>query len=300
MHSPLVNIIVPCYNHQEYIEECLLSILNQDYQNILIFVTDDFSSDNTKKILKEKFESNSKIRIFYNEKNLGLDLSLLKMINSSEGEYIAFLSGDDYWIDKSKISKQVEWFNLNKNGSICFSGVFKKLVTGELSNIDYNFDSLNNEKNIFKQLYFLGESYSSFMVKRKFIDKSPFPESINIFTDWYFMICIAIKGDVGGIKDVTTVYRKHNNSLSSLNSDKMFFEHLEICYLLKEKLESSFHKDLEEMKILLVKNLIFSKIYDVENKVNWLKEKNLILYTELETIKSNIFYRILRKIKFIT
>ena len=55
--SPLVSVIVSCYNHEKYIEECILSILNQDYKNIELLVVDDGSSDTSVDIinrLKEK------------------------------------------------------------------------------------------------------------------------------------------------------------------------------------------------------------------------------------------------------
>ena len=58
-----VSIIVPCYNVEKYIERCLNSLINQEYSNIEILCIDDGSKDNTKKIIKNFLEKDSRIFI---------------------------------------------------------------------------------------------------------------------------------------------------------------------------------------------------------------------------------------------
>ena len=250
--EPLVSVVIPCFNHEYYIEECLYSVLNQDYTNMEIIVTDDYSTDKSREILKKINEIYPEINIIYNSKNLGLITSMNYMLSIAKGEYIAQFSGDDYWCDNYKITKQIDWFLKNPNASICFTGVQKK-VKDEIESINYSFEELQNELNIFKKMYILGESYSSFLIKRQFISKKPFPDQIKVFSDWYYVCNVALQGEVGGLKDITVVYRKHEKSLSSLNSKIMLLEHLEICFLLKQCLNDSQINDLNEMINYLIK-----------------------------------------------
>ncbi|HGY8149025.1 TPA: glycosyltransferase family 2 protein, partial [Escherichia coli] len=89
----LVSIIIPAYNAQDWIERCLVSCLNQSYQNIEIIVINDGSTDNTANIL-EKFNVN-KLKIFH-EKNSGVAIARRKGLDYSRGEYIFFLDSDDF------------------------------------------------------------------------------------------------------------------------------------------------------------------------------------------------------------
>jgi glycosyltransferase involved in cell wall biosynthesis len=68
---PKVSIMIPVYNHEYFIEECLDSILSQNYSNLELVVSDDLSTDGTRKILK-KYASNKNIILLLNEKNLGI------------------------------------------------------------------------------------------------------------------------------------------------------------------------------------------------------------------------------------
>jgi len=107
MDDPLVSIIIPCYNHEKYIEECILSIVNQTYKNIELIVIDDGSKDNSPVIL----ERLQKQYGFFLEiqSNMGLSKTLNKAIrNYSHGKYIAG-SGSDDFLALDRIEKQVRY-----------------------------------------------------------------------------------------------------------------------------------------------------------------------------------------------
>jgi len=91
--KPLVSIIVSCYNHEAYIEDCVLSILKQTYNNVELIVIDDGSSDNSATILEQL----QKEHHFYFERqaNQGLTKTLNKAIKLAKGKYIAPLGSDD-------------------------------------------------------------------------------------------------------------------------------------------------------------------------------------------------------------
>lgn len=105
-NNVLVSIIVPVYNIQEYIVECLKSILNQSFNDIEIIVVNDGSTDYSLKYVKDLSINNDKITIISGE-NEGLSAARNKGLKVSKGEYIYFCDGDDY-ISKYTIEKCID------------------------------------------------------------------------------------------------------------------------------------------------------------------------------------------------
>lgn len=99
-----VVVLLSAYNGEKYIREQIDSILNQTYENLVLFIRDDGSKDNTGAILKE-YENNCRIRIEYGE-NIGFFASFLWLLNyCEEGDYYAFSDQDDYWFpDKIEVA----------------------------------------------------------------------------------------------------------------------------------------------------------------------------------------------------
>jgi len=116
-NNPLVSIIVPCYNHEAYIEESILSVLKQTYSNIELIVIDDGSSDSSAEILERLQQEHS----FYFERqaNQGLTKTLNKAIKMAKGKYIAPLGSDDL-ILPNKTALQVDY--LEKRSDIAVVG----------------------------------------------------------------------------------------------------------------------------------------------------------------------------------
>jgi len=93
--SPLVSVCVPMYNGEEYIRETLDSIVSQTYSNIEVVVVDDGSNDNSIKIVEEYSNKDSRIKLYRNEKNLGLVGNWERCIEKANGDWIKFLFQDD-------------------------------------------------------------------------------------------------------------------------------------------------------------------------------------------------------------
>lgn len=90
----LVTIIVPAYNVENYIEECLQSICNQTYQNIEMLVVDDGSTDNTYEVIRKVAATDSRIKAF-TKPNSGVSSTRNFALQQAYGEYIQFVDGDD-------------------------------------------------------------------------------------------------------------------------------------------------------------------------------------------------------------
>lgn len=93
---PLVSVIMPTYNHAKFIEQAIISVLNQTYKNFEIIIIDNNSNDNTQAIVK-KYKKNYKIRSFLISNDGVIGKSRNYGIIKAKGNFVAFLDSDDYW-----------------------------------------------------------------------------------------------------------------------------------------------------------------------------------------------------------
>lgn len=92
---PLITAVVPVYNGENYLEECINSILNQDYKNIEVIIVNDGSKDNSKKIAEKLSKKDKRVKII-NQENSGVSTARNAGIEKAQGEYITFVDVDDY------------------------------------------------------------------------------------------------------------------------------------------------------------------------------------------------------------
>lgn len=118
MTNPIISIIVPVYNAQNYIEKCINSILNQDMENYEVIVINDNSTDSTAEILK-KYAKDKKIVLINNEENLGAGESRNKGILFARGKYIGFVDNDD-WVEPDYFPSMIKKAE-EENSDICVS-----------------------------------------------------------------------------------------------------------------------------------------------------------------------------------
>jgi teichuronic acid biosynthesis glycosyltransferase TuaG len=167
--EPLVSIITPVYNAEEFLEETILSVLNQTYKNWELILINDCSKDNSYKIIKKYLKIDKRIKYLKNEKNSGPAITRNNGINISKGKYIAFLDSDDLWY-KDKLKNQIN-FMLEEglkisHGNYYFcnlEGKILKKVTVD-KEIDYKKLLLENQ---FKTM--------TVIVKKEIINKKLFP-----------------------------------------------------------------------------------------------------------------------------
>ena len=92
--SPLISVIVPVYNKEKYVAECLNSILNQTYSNIEVIIIDDGSTDKSLEICMRYAEEDKRVKVFPQE-NGGPSAARNKGLDNAKGEYVAFVDADD-------------------------------------------------------------------------------------------------------------------------------------------------------------------------------------------------------------
>ncbi|EPC4044571.1 glycosyltransferase family 2 protein [Enterobacter mori] len=106
MIEPLVSVIMPSYNSESTIEESILSVLNQKYENWELIISDDNSCDNTINIIQAYAEKDHRIKLITHSINSGAGFARNASIEKAAGKYIAFLDSDDLW-DEGKLSTQI-------------------------------------------------------------------------------------------------------------------------------------------------------------------------------------------------
>lgn len=113
-----LSIIIPTYNIEDYIEECLDSIIHQLTDECQLIIIDDHSTDNTVPKIIEKinynFEDEERYKLYINLKNEGVSSSRNKGIDIAKGEYIAFIDGDDI-IEPNYIKNALEAIKKGKD-----------------------------------------------------------------------------------------------------------------------------------------------------------------------------------------
>lgn len=117
--KPLFSVLMANYNNGKYILDAIDSVRSQDYTNWEVIIIDDSSTDNSHSIYKS-LKNDYRIRIFYNEKNMGCGYSKNRCVKEANGEICGFLDPDDILLPNA-ISKHVETHLANPNASVVYS-----------------------------------------------------------------------------------------------------------------------------------------------------------------------------------
>ena len=140
----MISIIVPVYNVEEYLEECLESIRKQTYQNIEVILVNDGSTDGSREICEQYCEKDSRFRLI-NQENQGQSVARNRGVKESVGQYIMFVDSDDVIntsvlevllpymkmdadIVECRMTRNKEEFFLNRTSTIAFEGNAKKAI----------------------------------------------------------------------------------------------------------------------------------------------------------------------------
>ncbi len=115
--SPLISVLLPCYNVEKYLEESVGSVLNQTYTNFEIIAIDDCSTDNTFNILNQLAQKDGRIKVYRNETNLKLIRTLNSGVALCNGKYIARMDADDISLPE-RFSKEVAFLENNPDYGI--------------------------------------------------------------------------------------------------------------------------------------------------------------------------------------
>ena len=119
---PKISVIVPIYNAELYLEQCIESVLNQTLRDIELLLIDDGSTDNSFKIAQEFSYKDERIRLIYDGENKKLPYRLNQLIKESKGGFIARMDADDV-MHPQRLEKQLSFLEENRNYDLVSSGL---------------------------------------------------------------------------------------------------------------------------------------------------------------------------------
>lgn len=247
--SNLLSVLVAVYNGEQYIKECIESIINQTFTDLEIIVIDDASTDNTASIVKSI--KDERIFIYTNEKNSGPFVSANTGLALAKGKYIARLDADDV-SHRDRFEKQIEF--LEKTGY--------ELVGSNLQIIDENGKKTNqiinpetHEENVGNILFANSIAHSSVMFSRDFVNKiGGYSTEFNKAQDYdLWLKIIAAGGRVYNLQDFLIDYRVHSQSITSMFRSKQE----EIArHIIKKYIKLFFNINLSERQIDILRNKV--------------------------------------------
>ena len=215
-----VSIQIPTYNQQAFIKKTVESCLVQDYSNLEINIADDHSTDDTYKIV-QPYLKDSRVRYFSNKYNIGRVANYRKALYEyATGEWVINLDGDDYFTDKSFISKAIEVIrNLQDDKIVVYQGnhnvnkIIKVVSTSERINEE---TILVDGSDYFLNFYKINHFYHcATLYKRSEALKLDFYSFNCLFTDFNSIAKLFIKGKVLLSETKVAVWSIHQGNASS-------------------------------------------------------------------------------------
>mgnify|MGYP002626672652 CR=1 FL=1 len=256
MKDPLVSVIIPNYNHSEYLEERIESVLNQTYTSFEVIILDDCSTDNSIDVI-DRYRNNSRIsQIIINKKNSGSPFHQWKRgINVAKGEIIWIAESDDmcsslflkemvdFYISNDLVMAYSQSRKIDSKGNDC--GLVQKAMTHNI---------IGAKKMIFDLKSRITNASSAIFNREIAMSLNNGFENLNGAGDWLFWAGIAQHGEVGFLCKPLCCYRIHgDNTTARLFRNGTDFKELYVIYqylyskgiwsivdLLKEKIRMSY------------------------------------------------------------
>lgn len=251
---PTVSVIIPSYNHEKYIRQCIQSVLNQTFQDFEIIITDDGSSDRTVEFI-EKF-TDPRIKLFKNPTNRGASVTANTCIMNSRGKYIAMLSSDDVWYPE-KLSVQVEYLDRHPEIAVVFGNVTWIDGFGDplKANFLYKniFTAINRNRFEWLRHFFkVGNCLchpTSLIRREKYLDVGLLNPSLANLPDFDLWIRLCLKYDIHVI-DQPLIYFRRINEQDNASGDNLR-NHIRSRFEYKQLL-SHYLKIIDPKELLLI------------------------------------------------
>ena len=276
-----LSYVVPTYMFGNYIVKCIDSILSQRTNfEFEVLVRDDHSRDKTNDILQEKYGENERVKIFKSTENLGVFGNIKFLIEKAKGEYIAYLDGDDYYIDDDKIQYQVDFLEANPEYIMHSTGNLMLSPEGNISpdNGQWVAPLYREPKTsdlIRANLVGFGRVFRNIEnVVKPWMSKAP-------YFDWMLNFELALRGKIYCDDRCTGIYRLTSDGMFSLKSEeekrkenkrvtKLLIERVRDefktkkitiidCFIRNESIEAKLKASIAEMKsrgedVMLISN----------------------------------------------
>ena len=296
MNNNFVSVIMSTYNEPlDWIRKAIESILNQTYKNIeFIIVCDNPQNKGLIILLDEYKKRDNRIKLIYNEINIGLTASLNKAIKVTSGKYIARMDSDDI-ADSLRLEKQLKY--LVENGlDLIGSGV---TCIGEDEKVITTLNKFPKENEKFKKkiLYNNCMPHPTWFGKTEVFKSLDGYRDVNYAEDYDFILRAVYKGfKLGNINEVLIQYRMRESSISNKNGLKQFITTKQLVEAYKNNYILDFKRlskeiyyklcDLstEEIDKYLESSKLFSKGVESLNPISLIKSVSISKYYRKKVI----------------
>lgn len=217
MMQPLVSVIIPSYNHSQFIQECIESVINQDYENIELIIIDDGSPDDSvQKIeaLRKQCEERFTRFEFRHRPNKGLCATLNEALDWVQGEFTASVGSDDVWV-KEKTSIQVKYLQEHPETVVVFGNITLINDRSEIMTDNYYSHFKRHSFNeIFLHLFYI-PTPTNLSRTKELKSTNGYDENL-IIEDWMMWLTLAKTGlYLDCLEENLAYYRRHDNNTSS-------------------------------------------------------------------------------------
>jgi len=258
---PKISIIIPVYNTEKYLEECLNSVILQDLHNCEIILINDGSKDNSLTICKKFAEQDNRI-VIIDKENGGVSSARNAGLERATGEYITFVDSDD-WIDKSIYSSIFEKFGEQFDAAISgimFKGLKEEKEDNSFLEDEYVDDSI--KMNLMPRLYFYGKGFQKkpvaghtygIIFKKDLIGEIKFLTGVRYAEDLLFcLMCLHRAKKVVVNKSYHYFYRRNIGSTTEKYIDNLDRD----IEIVGQKLEPLFSEVLEKYGMFINVNYL--------------------------------------------
>ena len=219
--TPLVSVLVPTYNHREFVTECLDSIFAQEFTDFEVIVSDDASTDGARDVLADyAAREPDRLRVLLAEDRGGVTVNCNRAWRECRGRYVAITSGDDL-MRPQKLARQVELMESDPECAVCYHDldVFESSDRRTLFHWNAHRDHKPREGGVgalIEHGTFIGAC--SGMVRRENCPEYGFDEAIPVASDWLFLIEAAARG--GSLRYIPAVlggHRRHTHNVTRVD-----------------------------------------------------------------------------------
>lgn len=274
-YTPKVSVIIPVYNVEEYLRECLDSVVNQTLKEIEIICVDDGSTDSSLEILKEYAKKDNRITVI-TQQNLHAGVARNAGLAVAKGEYVHFLDSDD-WIEKETYSKlyvlvSEKKCNIIKFRSFCYDNTKKKIVNSYFTNMGAIGEKYFDKKIIVKDnieiVVNISDAPWSGMYKTSFIQKNniKFDNLLCANDTSFYYRCVMANNELY-LSSKRFVYYRINNNSSLIGQRVYHFNcQLEQYAIISKIIKNNSQVIMESIKKHLVHAILYR--YKMYNEIN--------------------------------
>ena len=261
--SVMISVIVPVYNGERYLAECVDSILSQSYADLELILVDDGSVDSTAAICDKYAESDSRVKVIH-QANAGVSAARNAGMDISRGKYITFVDGDD-WLNRDALRHMVDRMESDPV-EILLCNMVKKRPTGEKKYINFA-DSVCGLGGNVPLLALWGYCFRRDIIVRhnlRFIEGQAYSED-RIFLFQYAHYCskIAYCSYFAYVYrlNIYSVVHDHNPEKRVWRSAQQLSAVIKLCEMADNEEFASYRKALLKDKKTLLKMVFYDMVY---------------------------------------